>query len=407
MLTLYLNTIDYTDDKEKFEKLYIKYRSKMYYVAMSVLHDRYDAEDALHNAFIAVAKNINKIADINSDETTAYLFRTAKNTALNVYSKKKRQAEREILVDNYCDIDNISDGELIGEAEKTQFEEVVSCIESLPEHYRTVLGLHFRQEYTAPQIAKTLGINQATACAGKENASYQASGGAKMKSNDNRLARAFEEAEKREIAQLPEDKNILWTPSADFEDKMAKLICGNKKQYRGLAGFSARRIACIALVVLTMFGTAMSVKAIRKPIVRFLVETNEKFAMMISSGQKETTMPETIEKAYTLSDCLRSKGYEMTLESTETLVHYEVYEDASGNKIVFNQSVLASTYITIDAGNLLIEDISVNNNSGKYHQNKATVNLVWTDSGYVFEITAPSSVGREDLINIAKGLKVK
>lgn len=89
MLTLYLNTIDYTDDKEKFEKLYIKYRSKMYYVAMSVLHDRYDAEDALHNAFIAVAKNINKIADINSDETTAYLFRTAKNTALNVYSKKK------------------------------------------------------------------------------------------------------------------------------------------------------------------------------------------------------------------------------------------------------------------------------------------------------------------------------
>lgn len=132
MLTLYLNTIDYTDDKEKFEKLYIKYRSKMYYVAMSVLHDRYDAEDALHNAFIAVAKNINKIANINSDETTAYLFRTAKNTALNVYSKKKRQAEREILVDNYCDIDNISDGELIGEAEKTQFEEVVSCIESLP-----------------------------------------------------------------------------------------------------------------------------------------------------------------------------------------------------------------------------------------------------------------------------------
>lgn len=162
MLTLYLNTIDYTDDKENFEKLYIKYRSKMYYVAMSVLHDRYDAEDALHNAFIAVAKNINKIANINSDETTAYLFRTAKNTALNVYSKKKRQAEREILVDNYCDIDNISDGELIGEAEKTQFEEVVSCIESLPEHYRTVLGLHFRQEYTAPQIAKTLGIKIST-----------------------------------------------------------------------------------------------------------------------------------------------------------------------------------------------------------------------------------------------------
>lgn len=89
MLTLYLNTIDYTDDKEKFEKLYIKYRSKMYYVAMSVLHDRYDAEDALHNAFIAVAKNINKIANINSDETTAYLFRTAKKISLECLFKEK------------------------------------------------------------------------------------------------------------------------------------------------------------------------------------------------------------------------------------------------------------------------------------------------------------------------------
>ncbi len=162
MLTLYPDTADNTDDKEKFEKLYIKYRGKMYCVAMSVLHNSYDAEDALHNAFIAVSKNINKIADINSDKTAAYLFCTAKNSALNVYYSKKRRAEREIPADSYRDIDNISDDELIGEAEKTQFEETVRCIEALPEHYRTVLGLHFCQGYTAPQIAKTLGIKIST-----------------------------------------------------------------------------------------------------------------------------------------------------------------------------------------------------------------------------------------------------
>lgn len=134
----------------------------MYYIAVSVLHDQYDAEDALHNAFIAVAKNIDKIADINSDETAAYLFRAAKNTALNIYSKRRRLSEREILDDNSYNADRISDNELIDEAEKLQFEEVISCIESLPGHYRTVLGLHFCQGYTAPQIAKTLGIKIST-----------------------------------------------------------------------------------------------------------------------------------------------------------------------------------------------------------------------------------------------------
>ncbi len=228
-----------------------------------------------------------------------------------------------------------------------------------------------------------------------------------MKSDNTLLARAFEEAEKREAAQLPQDENISWTPSADFEDKMTKLICGNKKQYRGLAGFSTRHIACIALVVLTMFGTAMSVKAIRKPIVRFLVETNEKFARMISSGQEEAKMPETIEKAYTLSAGLYSEGYAMTLESTKTLSHYEIYKDTDGNRIIFSQSVLASAYITTDADNLSVEDVLVNGNQGNFYRSKATVNLVWTGDGYVFEITAPSSVGRENLINIAKGLKVK
>lgn len=228
-----------------------------------------------------------------------------------------------------------------------------------------------------------------------------------MKSNNTMLARAFEEAEKREAAQLPQDENISWTPSADFENKMAKLIRKSKKQYRGLAEFSARRIACIALAVLTMFATAMSVKAIRCPVVRFLAETNEKLTQAIFSGQEQAFMPETIEKAYTLSEGLYSEGYAMTLESTKTLSHYEIYKDTDGNRIIFSQSVLASAYITTDADNLSVEDVLVNGNQGKFYRSKATVNLVWAGDGYVFEITASSSVGRENLINIAKKIKAK
>ena len=41
--------------------------------------------------------------------------------------------------------------------------------------------------------------------------------------NNNRLALAFAEVERREIGRLPSDDKIVWKPSAEFERKMAKL----------------------------------------------------------------------------------------------------------------------------------------------------------------------------------------
>ena len=77
---------------EKLEKLYAKYRKIMYGIAMSVLHNSHDAEDALHSAFLSVAKNIEKLGDPDSDKTAAYLFRATKNTALNVCAKRNALA---------------------------------------------------------------------------------------------------------------------------------------------------------------------------------------------------------------------------------------------------------------------------------------------------------------------------
>jgi len=47
MLTTLMALIDEPSDKEKFEKLYWAYRSKMYYQAYSVLKNRSLAEEAV------------------------------------------------------------------------------------------------------------------------------------------------------------------------------------------------------------------------------------------------------------------------------------------------------------------------------------------------------------------------
>ena len=51
MLICYLQMLDTPEEKIRFEQIYLKYRGLMYHVADSVLHNRQDAEDAVHNAF--------------------------------------------------------------------------------------------------------------------------------------------------------------------------------------------------------------------------------------------------------------------------------------------------------------------------------------------------------------------
>ena len=61
MINLYLSVIDTDDDKNQFEQLYIKYKDKMYSIAYGILHNIEDSEDAVHQAFLTIANNFEKI----------------------------------------------------------------------------------------------------------------------------------------------------------------------------------------------------------------------------------------------------------------------------------------------------------------------------------------------------------
>ena len=60
-MIIYLQTIDNPADKAKFEQLYLHYQAFMYQVAFQILQNKQDAEDAVHNAFLSIAKNMEKV----------------------------------------------------------------------------------------------------------------------------------------------------------------------------------------------------------------------------------------------------------------------------------------------------------------------------------------------------------
>lgn len=89
---MYMSFIDSEDDREKFEIIYHEYRKRMFSVAYSILHNNEDAEDAVHETFIRIAKNMKAIDDPRSQKTSAYVITAAKNNAINLFNKINERA---------------------------------------------------------------------------------------------------------------------------------------------------------------------------------------------------------------------------------------------------------------------------------------------------------------------------
>ena len=147
MLMFYLQAIEDDADKTKFEKIYNRYHDLMIYAAMQILHNQQDAEDAVHQAFLALIDNLNKVRDISSKETKTYLIVIAEHKAIDILRTRKR------FIDMNID-------EAIGgiQVEPPGDNALASAIARLPARYREVLLLHYGNGYTASELAAILGI---------------------------------------------------------------------------------------------------------------------------------------------------------------------------------------------------------------------------------------------------------
>lgn len=158
MLFFYTLLIEDDNDQIKFERIYTLYRKKMWYAANSVLNDAYLAEDAVHNAFMGIAKNVNKITDVESQKTLSYVITASKNAAIDILRKTKNISE--------TDIDELYD---ISDKKSSSFEKTVDTTDliekvlgEMPAVYRDVLYLLIVEQMTEKEIAKLLGRKPGT-----------------------------------------------------------------------------------------------------------------------------------------------------------------------------------------------------------------------------------------------------
>lgn len=147
-MLLYYTLMDSPEDREKFTILYGCYRDQMLRRAYQILHNQADAEDAVHEAFLTVAKNISKISEPKCHKTRNYLVTIVESKAIDLYRKYQR-----------CGCEPLKESMPAPETELPE-DGLAKCILRLPENYRTLVYLKYEQGYNNREIAAILEMRE-------------------------------------------------------------------------------------------------------------------------------------------------------------------------------------------------------------------------------------------------------
>lgn len=93
--------IESDEDKSKFEQLYIMYKGLMFHVAMKILKNEFDAEDAVHQAFLSLIENLKKISDVKCPKTRTYIVIITERKAIDIIRSRSKLVDMEFWESTY------------------------------------------------------------------------------------------------------------------------------------------------------------------------------------------------------------------------------------------------------------------------------------------------------------------
>lgn len=158
MLSFYLAMMNTEEDRQFVAQLFDKYQQMMYSITYNILHHKYDAEEAVGNAILNImeSNSLQKMQTFDDKHKEAYIAKTAKNAALKIYDKRKKNNENS--ANEYCtDSDNINTTEEEVLSSLT-VQEIKSAISELSENDHNILELYYLNGMSYDEITRVLDI---------------------------------------------------------------------------------------------------------------------------------------------------------------------------------------------------------------------------------------------------------
>ena len=188
-----------------------------------------------------------------------------------------------------------------------------------------------------------------------------------------------------------------FTPSADFERKMNKLIKSETSLYHRLTLTKARKALAAAAIIAVLLAASMSVTAIREKLFSFFITRGAQTDVIEYGDSTEPDEKNTIEKV--LAPAYIPEGYKLEDSGSDGLSAYSLYSD--GENFISVEQFVKSEYKSASDGEYTLkkeENISGIDFIVRSSDDGATL-LVWEKDGYVFELVGFES--EDELIKIA------
>ena len=133
--------------EEKLARLYDLYQAPMLRLARRILDVEQDAEDAVHDAFESVAKNLDRLGAPDSPRTRGYIMIVTERKALDLI-RVRRKFESAELDEDAVGVEFPDAGE----------RGLAWCMTKLPPRYREILLLRFVYGYSMRETAELMDI---------------------------------------------------------------------------------------------------------------------------------------------------------------------------------------------------------------------------------------------------------
>lgn len=134
-------------NKDEFADLVIKNQISMYRLAMSILKNTTDAEDAVSESILIAYKHLSSLK--KPDSFKAWIMTILSNVSKNMLKKREK-------IDLYKEMD------LFEKNAKEDSNEIWELVLTLSEEYSQVVILYYYEGFTTKEIAKILHIPEGT-----------------------------------------------------------------------------------------------------------------------------------------------------------------------------------------------------------------------------------------------------
>jgi len=131
------------------------------YIALKILKNQSLAEEAVHDAMLAILKVINDIEEVNSYKTYGLIVLVSKRCSLNKLKYEKRRKHDSGEVIEYLVSETKSIDEIV--IDKIDFEEIVEEMKAITSVDYEILILKYYYGYTYKEIASRVALKEAAA----------------------------------------------------------------------------------------------------------------------------------------------------------------------------------------------------------------------------------------------------